>query len=303
MLLDSKIKTFMTLAEGSGIADAASSLGISQDKIIRHVRDLEEHYSQKLFSLNESGLCCLTSAGRLLLKRMNSISNDLKHTKDELRCFGNCKCEIKLGVTHTIGQSVIPRPLARYLLEPESFDVSMEVASTEKLTKKLLNGKLNIAMTESGFDTDIFDAMLYATVPFVAVCSTRHKFKLAPVYLKDLTRECLLIREQSSSTRHMTERCLWSKGIAPTDFERVVEVASVQAILQMIDEDLGFSFMYAPCAEEAIRQGRLKEIPLKDLSVYRDFHFIWPRSSSYHDEYIQMCKRICEIYQRMVNPM
>lgn len=283
-MLDVRMQTFLTVCETMNYTRASETLHITQPAVSQHIHFLEEEYACRLFSYTGRKLC-LTTEGKMLQHMAIVVQNDDAHLKKQLAEKKITEIPIHFGVTMTIGEYVIAKPLSRFLRRYPNADVHMMIGNTEKLIAGLKSGELHFALMEGYFDKKDFDSLTYATVPFIPVCSVKHFFAQKPRMLKDLTNERLLLREPGSGTRDVLEKQLAVMGMEVENFASIVEIGGMHAILQMLEEDAGISFLYKAAAEALIQKGILQEISLQDFEVKHDFAFIWEKGSSYKEMY------------------
>lgn len=293
-LLDFRINTFLTVAETGNLTEASKILNITQPAVSGHIKFLEEYYGKKLFNYSGKRMN-LTPAGKILRDAAISMRNDESLLKIHLKEPEKRMPPIKFGVTMTIGEYVIAKPLARYMKKNPDILIDIEINNTEVLERKLHNGEIQFALVEGSFDRKKFESISYREAAFVPVCGKNHKFIKKPERLSDLLNETLLIREDGSGTRSILETELKLKNLFFSDFERIIQVNGMHAILQMLEENLGVSFLYYPAAESYLKKGTLKTIALKDFQIYHDFTFIWVRGSAYKTMYREICKELMEI--------
>ena len=93
--------------------------------------------------------------------------------------------------------------------------------------------------------------------------------------MSDLLCETLILREPGSGTRDILERALKLHNIPLSSFSRVTELNSMYAIVQLLLEDCGISFLYKTAVLPYLREGRLRQIPLRDFRLQHDFSFLW----------------------------
>ena len=283
-MLDVRMQTFLTVCETMNYTRASEILHITQPAVSQHIHFLEEEYACRLFSYTGRKLC-LTTEGKMLQHMAIVVQNDDALLKKQLAEKKITEIPIHFGVTMTIGEYVIAKPLSRFLRRYPNADVHMMIGNTEKLIAGLKSGELHFALMEGYFDKKDFDSLTYATVPFIPVCSVKHFFAQKPRMLKDLTNERLLLREPGSGTRDVLEKQLAVMGMEVENFASIVEIGGMHAILQMLEEDAGISFLYKAAAEALIQKGILQEISLQDFEVKHDFAFIWEKGSSYKEMY------------------
>lgn len=283
-MLDVRIQTFLTVCETMNYTRASEILHITQPAVSQHIHFLEEEYACRLFSYTGRKLC-LTTEGKMLQHMAIVVQNDDALLKKQLAEKKITEIPIHFGVTMTIGEYVIAKPLSRFLLRYPNADVHMMIGNTEKLIAGLKSGELHFALMEGYFDKKDFDSLTYAMVPFIPVCSVKHFFAQKPRILQDLTGERLLLREPGSGTRDVLEKQLAVMGMEVENFASIIEIGGMHAILQMLEEDAGISFLYKAAAETLIQKGILQEISLQDFEVKHDFAFIWEKGSSYKEMY------------------
>ncbi|MCH4193318.1 MAG: LysR family transcriptional regulator [Butyrivibrio sp.] len=287
-MLDMRIQTFLTVCATMNYTRASEILNITQPAVSQHIRYLEQEYGCRLFSYSGKKLQ-LTSAGRMLQQTATAMRNDEMLLKKQILKRDAEEIPVHFGVTMTIGEYVIAKPLAKYLKEHPHADIRMTIGNTEKLIRELRSGELHFALMEGYFDRRDFDFMTYATVPFIPVCAAGHVFEKQPEKIADLLNENLLIREPGSGTRDVLEKQLAAMGMAAGDFSGHTEIGGMHAILQMLEEDAGISFLYRSAASAQIANGVLREIQLKDFDVKHDFAFIWEKGSTYTEIYRRIC--------------
>lgn len=292
-MLDQKIITFLTVCETMNYTKAAEQLHITQPAVSQHIRALEEMYGCRLF-ICRGRRPVLTDAGVLLRESASAMRSDEELLRRRIAEGGEKELPLHFGVTMTIGEYVIAMPLAAYLKKHPDTDVRMSIANTSELLGKMDSGELQFALVEGYFDRERFSSMTFESVPFVPVCAAGHQLlcgKTVPV-LQDLLGEKLLLREPGSGTRDILEKQLAAAGLSLHDFSKTIEIGGMHAILQMLETDIGISFLYLAAAAEPIREGKLREIPLADLKISHDFSFIWKKDSIYSEDYRKICREL-----------
>lgn len=292
-MLDFRILTFLTVCDTRNYTRAAERLHITQPAVSQHIRFLEEFYGGKLFC-SEGKRLGLTPEGEMLRRTAAAMHNDELLLQERLRAGVEKELPLHFGVTMTVGEFLIARPLSVFLSVHPEADVRMEMGNTEELLGKLRRGALNFAIVEGYFDRAEFDSALYRTERFIAVCAANRRFARPPTSLKDLVGERVLAREPGSGTREILERNLAARNLSLSDFSGIVQIGGMQAILQLLERDVGISFLYEAVARKGIRAGVLREIPLRDFQVEHDIALIWERGSVFAGEYQNLCRLFIE---------
>ncbi len=299
MFLDQKILSFITVCEKKGITRAANYLNLTQPAVTNQIKELERELGVKLFFKSGRELSP-TPEAMFLYQKFRVMKNDTDSILHEIKNFHQRSITYNFGATMTIGEYVIPSPLARLLKDDTDCKANLVIANTDKLITDLLEGKINFALIEGNFSQENLEVRKFSTVPFIGVCNKKHKFDKEVISLDSLLGECLVCRESGSGTRNILEARLEQENLSISSFKETVEVYGMHAILLMLKEDLGISFMYEPASREAIEEGILKEIPIDNFSVFHDFSFVWQKGSMYEREYEQFFLKL-KMYTEKMN--
>lgn len=291
-MLDFRIRTFIKLCETMNFTKAGEALGLTQPAVSQQIHFLEDYYGEKLFNYKAKKLT-LTKAGKILLESSYRLYNDEETLKYRIKEAEGHKKVLNFGVTRTVGDYYIAKNLAAYIRENANTEIKMIVENTEVLLEKMHKGEISFAIVEGYYDKKAFDSILFAEITFIAVAGKDYEFSKAnPKCLADLLGENLIVREEGSGTRAILERHLSKENLSIKDFKSSMEIGGINAILKMLELNLGISFMYYPAAEKEIKVGNLQEINLVDFKEKHSFSFIWTKDSIYRDEYQNICKNL-----------
>lgn len=290
-MLDFRIETFLCVCRNMNFTTAAEELHITQPAVSQHIQYLENYYGTALFERSGKKIS-LTPAGETLLHAMTVIRNDETAVKSRMKNTLADKKILNLGVTMTIGEFVIEKPLASYLENHPDTDVNIRFANTARLCTELINGKLDFALVEGNFNFDLFDTLVMRKEKYIPVCSANHRFERQIKGLSDLLSERLIVRESGSGTRDILEKSLEIRNIHISDFARCIQADNTHLIVSLLKRDCGISFLYKSAVEEEIKSSALREIKLSDFDMEHDFTFVWNKGSVFADEYKAICEEL-----------
>ena len=290
-MLDFRIYTFLAVCQYMNYTRAAEALHITQPAVSQHIRFLENQYQVKLF-LCEGRRIRLSAAGGRLLRAATTLKNDEAFLREQLLGAADKNPILKFGTTRTIGESVISTPLADFIRRHPDEGIRMFICNTDELVHKLDAGDIQFALVEGYFNKKKYGSMVFRTEPFIPVCAYGHRFAREPECLRDLLPERLLVREPGSGTRDILEKNLEARDIRLADFAHTTEIGSMHVILQLLERDLGITFLYRTAAERGLEEGIFRELPLCDFQMEHDFAFIWNRGSIYEEEYREICREL-----------
>ena len=282
---DFRMETFLTVCRCMNYTRASELLHITQPAVSQHIRILEEHYQSKFFRYEGKKLC-LTEAGMLLRNAATTMNHDELLLSEQLKTGERLK--FVFGATLTIGDFVLPEKLAHYLKKQRAAEVRMLVDNTETLLKKINSGELDFAVVEGYFHKAEYDYKIYSPQCYIAVCGKSYVFKQSPLRMSDLFDECIILREKGSGTREILERHLEENNCSVLDFQKIIEIGSINAIKTLVAEGCGITFLYEAAVKQELESGILRQIPLKDFDVYNNFTMVWRKLSIFNDRYLKI---------------
>lgn len=291
-MLDFRMETFLTVCRYMNFTRASEKLNITQPAVSQHIRFLEKHYNTKLFRYEGKKLR-LTGAGEILRNASLTMMHDEQSMQNEMQETEK-EAEIRFGATRTIGDSVMGSVLEKYLARYPQARIHMEVENTHDLLVRLDEGRIDFALVEGFFKKSEYDFQIFSREKYIAVCSPDYIFQNTPECIEKLFQERLLLREEGSGTREVLERCLEAHNLSVQDFDKRMEVGSMQTIKELTKAGCGITFLYEAAVRRELEEGSLRQIPLQDFPVTHEFAFIWRRGSIYADWYRELFRRFSE---------
>jgi DNA-binding transcriptional LysR family regulator len=268
-----QVEIFLAVARAKSFTRAAETLHVSQSTLSQHVLELERELGVRLFD-RLGRTVTLTEAGRLLEEHASRIVTSVasaRRTLDELK--GLARGSLVIGASTTPGIYVLPSIVATFRSRYPGIDVSLRIANSQVIEERIRADEVDLGVVgghilgtgERCIAAGLLDELLLIVPP-------RHAWgKRREIAASALTDVPLLMREQGSATRLVTERTLRQAGVK---FRTAMELDHIEAIKQAVMAGLGVAFvsMYAVRGEIATR--RLCALRLKGLRVRRHFHVI-----------------------------
>lgn len=286
-MLDFRLNTFLTVCKYMNFTRASEELNITQPAVSQHIHYLEELFQVKLFDYNNKKIS-LTEEGALLQSAATTMVHDVMHLQDKMKQLQGAKKELVFGVTLTVGEFVIPGPVAGYLKAHPETAVRMTVANTQELLKKLDDGQIDFALVEGFFAKSEYDSKVYSNEPYIGVCGPRYKPAKKMLKIEDTFQERIIVREEGSGTREIFERYLESRNFLISDYKNIIEISNINAIKALTAEGCGITFLYEAAVKKELETGELVKIPLKDFELTHDLTFIWRRNSVFSPDYKEL---------------
>ena len=291
-MLDVRIHTFLAVCRTMNFTRAAEQLHITQPAVSQHIRWLETQYGARLFRYEGKQLS-LTEAGRLLRQAATTMRHDARHLRQSISQLEG-RSVLRFGATLTIGEHLMPRPLARLLEREGEARVHMLMDNTARLLELLDSGEIDFALVEGFFPRTAYESLPLGNYRFLPVCAPDYRCRGPVDGLADLLDERLLVREPGSGSREMLERTLEGHNLTVADFPRRLELGSPGLIKTLVQEGAGVAFFYLPAVRSELKSGLLREIPLSIPPVCHEFSFLWRKGSVFRDQYRAICDALLD---------
>lgn len=150
-MLDTKILTFLKVAQCRNYTRAAAELNLTQPAVSQHIRKLEEYYGCSLIDIQGKSVT-LTAQGVAL---HNYASLQLANEKLLINQLKKAETPIKIGATLSIADYYLPPYLSSYLNHYDDL-LSITVKNTQTIIEMLLSNELYCAFIEGIFDKTLF---------------------------------------------------------------------------------------------------------------------------------------------------
>lgn len=294
-MLDFRHETFLALCRIRSYTKTAEALHLTQPAVTQHIKALEAHYGNRLFTYADKTLT-LTEHGELLYQFASTVASDSDTLAEILRRKSLSDPPLQFGATLSIGQYIMPDILAQILRKKPDTPVSMLVENTHHLLDKLNQGDIQFALIEGLFDKTAYHSELFAIEPFIAVCSKNSSLADHPRSFQELTQNNLIVREQGSGTREIFEHLLQKHNLSVTSFSKVTEIGNMEAIKQLVRKDLGITFLYQAAAKSELAQGEMERIKITDSDAYHELNFVFLKNSQHAADFLGWFRTFKEYY-------
>lgn len=280
-MLDFRIYSFLAVCKYLSYTRAAQELNLTQPAITQHIQYLQKQYQVKLFT-RENNALVLTKEGELFRNTMLALNQAELKLQDDLQNINAEKYIIHFGATRAFAEYELCDNLAAYLKEYPNRNVQLMVRDTPTLLRLLDEGVLHFAIVDDTFSKNQYKYIPWSTDPYICVCSGAHPLPDGELLLKDLLSWHLIAYADNFDSFDIVQRLLVSRNIMLSDFERFVAINDLQVIKQLLAADCGLAFLPRKTVAEELSQGILKEIPLSDCHLFREYNYIW-RIDSIHE--------------------
>ena len=255
---------------------AAQTLHITQPAVSKHIKELEEHFSVRLFE-RKGNKIALTEEGELLFRTALKIFEIYNRTEYELNKMRNKSGGVlRMGASTTMTLYIIPPILSAFKQKFPDISISWINGNSEKIETALLNNEIDLGVIEGRRHSKDIKYMDMLKDELVAVTHVNRRFaQYNSIMLQELPNIPLVLREKGSGTREIFEYALKEKGMDPASLNILLELGSAESIKYYLEHVDGLAFMSRWAVQKEAAEGKFKIITISDLSLKRYFRFCY----------------------------
>lgn len=287
-----QLEVFLAAAHFQNITRAAESLAMSQSAASSALKELENQFDIQLFDRVGKRLQ-LNELGRLYRPKVEAVlaqANELEQAFSKHSELG----ALKVGATLTIGNYLVVGVMAQYMNTPTHPRVSLEVANTSTIARRVMDFELDIGLIEGELQSSELEVLPWRGDELVVFCSPTNPLAQRQTLTdEDLRDATWIMREQGSGTRQSFERGM--HGLLP-DLNVLLELEHTEAIKRAVEADLGIGCLSEVVLEDAIKRGSLVPLTVPEHRRFdRQFYFILHKQkyrSAGIDAWMQLCRQL-----------
>lgn len=266
---------FQAVAEEQSVSRASERLMVSQPAVSKQLQQLERAVGVPLFDRTPRGVRS-TQAGELLsgyARRIFALAEEAERAIEELRGLRRGSLAVAAGTT--IGVHLLPDVVVAFRREHPAVRIDLEIAGSERVQQRLLEGAVEVGLTEGGVADAAFDTTVLMEDELVAVAPPGHPLaRRRKVTAEQLCREPLVVRETGSTTKSLVERALADRGLTVCP---AMALGSTEAVKRAVAAGVGLAVLSRLAVELELRAGILAAVRMTDLTIRRPLHLLTAR--------------------------
>jgi DNA-binding transcriptional LysR family regulator len=268
-----QLEVFLAVARDQSVSRAAERLAMSQSAVSSALADLEQQFDILLFDrvgkrLQLGGLgSALRPRAEALLEQARALEQALSNRSE----VGS----LRVGATLTIGNYVTVPLMARFMREHPGAKVTLEVANTAAIARKVSNFEIDIGLVEGELLQPDLEVTRWCDDELVVFCAPNHPFAERRALLDDDLRSAAwIVRERGSGTRQAFDLAM--HGIL-SELQIALELQHTEAIKSAVEAGLGVGCVSRIAVAEAFRHGALLPCTVPYRDFRRQFYFVLHR--------------------------
>ncbi|MEV6240277.1 LysR family transcriptional regulator [Lentzea sp. NPDC051838] len=207
-----RLRVLRALADHGTVTAAAAALHLTPSAVSQQLAALESEAGHPLL-LRKGRRVSLTPAGELLVAHAHAVAAELERAQATLDALttGSSGRVAVAAFASAITQVVAP---ALKALKERSIELSVRDAEGHESVRLLLDGEIDVAITEEHRSTDRFTSFPLYTEPFDVVLPPGHPLQ-GPVDLAALADEDWVVTLPGNPLRDVVEMACAQAGFAP----------------------------------------------------------------------------------------
>lgn len=268
-----QLEVFLAVVREKSFSRAAKKIHLSQPTLSEHVGELERELGKPLF-FRRGRTVTLTEAGRVFDEHAARVVSGVESARQAIADMdGLSHGSLLIGASTTPGLYVMPGIIASFRARHAGIELRLQIANSQVIEERVRGRELDLGVVgghalgpgEECLAAGLLDELVLVVAPGHPWARRR---EVASAQLAD---QPLLMREEGSATRHVTERALQRAGIT---VHTAMELDHTEAIKQAIIAGLGVAFVSIRAVRGEVETGRLRALRLRGLRIQRHFHVI-----------------------------
>ncbi len=267
----SSLNVLLAVMEERSFTRAAERLGRTQPAISQAIQRLEAELGETLIDRSGRDLA-LTDAGRIVFeaaRRQENLQKELLSRLGELR--NKAAGRLVIGANESMILYLLPH-LARNRRAYPQVKLVVRRSRSSEVPDLLLSGDVEFGVVSYPAGDERFHSQVLYVDHLAFVVARDHRLaKKKLLTIKDLEAETFVAHNVASPYRDAVLRAFQEQRV-PLRME--IEMPTVESIRLMVQAGTGVAFLPRVCVDQDLRQGVLKEIPVKELKLERKIYLL-----------------------------
>ncbi len=274
-MLDYRLHVFMAVAMRLSFSKAAEELHITQPAVTRHIKQLEEHFDQKLFDRKGNSIS-LTASGAVLLTHTKALLRLHKNLEFDMNALiDKTAGQLKIAASTTIAQYVLPEMLAKFHQKYPAVKVTLISANTEIVEHAVIDQDVEIGFIEGYSKNRELSYQNFLRDEIVLVVARGHALYNSPaINTTALLKLPLVLREKGSGSLEFVQNALSKVPIVESQLQIEMRLGSSEGIKSYLKDNSSAAFLSVNTILNELNAGALGVVDIQDFSIERSFSFI-----------------------------
>ena len=291
-----QLRYFVALVEAGHFGRAADACFVSQSAFSNAIQELENLLGARLVDRTNRSVT-ITAMGQEVATQARLCLRDVEALVDIAK--GGQKPltgELHLGVIPTIAPFMLPGLLPKLRRKFPDLQLYLHEEQSQRIYERLMDGELDVLLLALPYDMRGVELMPLFKDRFV-LANREGTERVDPENYRfnRLDADSILLLEDGHCLR---DHALAACRIKNSEKVRRIGASSVLTLVEMVDADLGITFLPEMARGSAIlKSTRVRLTPLSDRS-YRTIGLAWRKGTSRDDEFRMLGNYLAEQYEK-----
>lgn len=271
------LRVFLSIVQEGSVGRAALALNMTQPGVSQHLRALETLIGHPLF-IRQGRRLVLTKTGIDLLPEARRAVQAMDEFVQATQALDRLeRGRVEIGAATTMAVYTLPKYLTEFKrLHPE-IRISLESGSSERLTQRLLQGDIELAVVEVLEHLEGFGRHLFYEDELVVIVPPEHPWsKLEEIAPERLGEVPLIVREPRAMTYRVLEIAFEQAGL---EVNPVFHTDNHEVTKRLVLEGAGVGIVSNVVVRPNVKVGNLRVLRLKGMELRRLFWVVYPEHS------------------------
>lgn len=292
-----QLEAFARVAEAKSFSEAAKILYLTQPTVRAHVASLEKELGVCLL-MRSTKEVSLTEEGEILY----DYAMQMLELEQQIReRFGSRKKEgavLRIAASTIPSQYLLPEIMVRFRERYPGVRLRVMETDSAGAVEQILSRRADI-----GFAGTVLEEKQCVYIPFYQdelVVIIPGEGLEGPESAAEtaawIRRMPVILREEGSGTRKEAQRLLRQMGIELSELNIVASIQNQETIKRSVRNGMGISILSRLAAEDEIRSGVLRAVPLGETGGKRNINLVFDRRSLHSTEAEKLIDLVKEMY-------
>lgn len=292
-----QLEAFARVAEAKSFSEAAKILYLTQPTVSAHVASLEKELEVCLL-MRSTKEVSLTEEGEILY----DYAMQMLELEQQIReRFGSRKKEgavLRIAASTIPSQYLLPEIMVRFRERYPGVRLRVMETDSAGAVEQILSRRADI-----GFAGTVLEEKQCVYIPFYQdelVVIIPGEGLEGPESAAEtaawIRRMPVILREEGSGTRKEAQRLLRQMGIELSELNIVASIQNQETIKRSVRNGMGISILSRLAAEDEIRSGVLRAVPLGETGGKRNINLVFDRRSLHSTEAEKLIDLVKEMY-------
>jgi DNA-binding transcriptional LysR family regulator len=275
-----QLRILKAIASEKNFTRAAEILFVSQPTLSKQIKILESNLGIILLDRKNNKIS-LTEAGKIFLQYSERI---LALCEESCRALNDLKNgdrgNLSIGASQTIGTYLMPRVLAIFAQEYPHISVNVQVDSTRKIVKNIIDRNIDIAIVGGEVPEESRKKLSIETFvedELKLIIPKSHPFAVRSKQMinkEDLYHLNFITLNSNSTIKKFIDNILIQNDIETRQFNIVMQLNSIEAIKTAVSLGLGAAFVSSSSIEKEIKLKTVEILTIENIKITRTLSII-----------------------------